>query len=155
MLDFQTKLHGESQTLACAKELAASLDEQLKIYFSGEIGAGKSCFIRALLKNLGVGHKIKSPTFSIIETYHVDERIFVHADLYRIADEEELNYLGLDDYERDDAMFLIEWAEKAPGLPKPDLQINLFSVDFGQNRNISIQSMSKAGEKVLSRFLEN
>lgn len=148
-------LDNELQTQALARDLAQAIEKQqdlqkpLRLYFIGEIGAGKSCFIRELLQTLGVKQKIKSPTFSIIESYQTDSDLFVHMDLYRLMDEEELEYLGLDEYELDASIILIEWPEKVSCLASCDLNIKLDSIDFGQKRKISIQSISKTGKIIL------
>lgn len=161
---FESTLEDESQTQACAKQFAKDLqvvlekkliELPLKIYFSGEIGAAKSCFIRAFLQAIGIKSNIKSPTFSIIESYEVEHKSYVHMDLYRIVDEDELHYLGLDDYFSDATIVLIEWPEKVSLLPKPDFHIYLKNVDFGQKRKISIQSISKVGELVLKQASSN
>ncbi len=161
MISFETVLDNELKTKDCASSLAKAISDKallndnaaksapLRFYFFGEIGAGKSCFIRALLQTLGVKQKIKSPTFSIIETYSANSQNYVHMDLYRLMDEEELDYLGLDEYELDASIILIEWPEKVSCLPISDLNIKLDSIEFGQKRKISIQSNSKAGKIIL------
>ncbi len=145
-------LTGESETIRCAQTLAPLIKPPLKLYFSGDIGAGKSCFIRALLHAKGVRQRIKSPTFSIIETYQLQEDTFVHIDLYRVADEEELAYLGLEEYDTPSSVFLIEWPEKVQSLSLPDIKIELSSIDFGDKRKIVLQSISQQGENVLQLF---
>ena len=167
---YQSLLNDESQTNRCATALANEVaflfnqtncldnelsNEPLKIYFSGEIGAAKSCFIRRFLSVLGVTSKIKSPTFSIIESYQVNTHLYVHMDLYRIVDEDELHYLGFEEYFSDATIILIEWPEKVSGLPLPDLHIHLENIDFGQKRKISIQSISKDGKLLLDKFSSN
>ena len=164
---YQLLLNDESQTNQCAFALAKgvatcannsehaallSSKRPLKIYFSGEIGAAKSCFIRQFLTTLGVTATIKSPTFSIIESYKVKTSLYVHMDLYRIVDEDELHYLGFEEYFSDANIVLIEWPEKVSGLPLPDLHVNLKNVDFGHKRKISIQSISKLGELILEHL---
>ena len=167
---YESILSDESQTNACSQLLANSIcickksakylefinkKEPIKIYFSGEIGAAKSFFIRYFLQTLGVTSKIKSPTFSIIESYHVNENTYVHMDLYRIEDEDELHYLGFEEYYSEASILLIEWPEKVRILPKADLFINLSSIDFGEKRKINIQSISKLGKLILNQFSSN
>lgn len=147
-------LTGEEQTQALARALAPLLTAPLKIYFYGEIGAGKSCFIRALLQQAGISQKIKSPTFSIIETYATADRQYIHIDLYRINDEEEYDYLGIEDYDQPNSIYLIEWPQKVSSLPQADLAIRLESIDFGQKRKISIQSITKEGKKIVQTLNE-
>tara|TARA_B110000879_G_C11171098_1_gene513604 strand:+ start:1870 stop:2433 length:564 start_codon:yes stop_codon:yes gene_type:complete len=164
---YQSILDDESQTNACAMVLAKAVDvycnrdetrhlssseTSLMLYFSGEIGAAKSCFIRAFLRAQGVTAKIKSPTFSIIETYDVADKTFSHMDLYRIEDEDELHYIGFEEYYTDSTIMLIEWPEKVTSLPKADLHVHLNSIDFGEKRKINIQSISKIGKNILQAF---
>ncbi len=92
----------------------------------GELGAGKTTFARALLRELGTGERIKSPTYSLLERYRVGGRDAFHLDLYRIAAPGELEWLGLDELHDPQSIVLIEWPERGAGaLPAPDLEIAL------------------------------
>ncbi|HEY0231016.1 MAG TPA: tRNA (adenosine(37)-N6)-threonylcarbamoyltransferase complex ATPase subunit type 1 TsaE, partial [Dokdonella sp.] len=96
------------------------------IHLAGELGAGKTTLARALLQALGVGERIKSPTYSLIESYRVGDLDIHHLDLYRIADAGELEWLGLDELWSPATLVLIEWPERAAGtLPPPDLALRL------------------------------
>ena len=92
------------------------------VTLSGELGAGKSTFARGLLRALGVQGTIKSPSYTLLETYELPTVTVIHLDLYRLRDPEELENLGLADYHRDGFLWLIEWPERAGGrLPEADL----------------------------------
>jgi tRNA threonylcarbamoyladenosine biosynthesis protein TsaE len=92
------------------------------VTLSGELGAGKSTFARGVLRSLGVQGTIKSPSYTLIETYELPEVQVLHLDLYRLHDPEELENLGLVDYHRPGHLWLIEWPERGAGrLPQPDL----------------------------------
>ena len=82
---------------AIATRLATAAGEGGVIYLEGDLGAGKTTFARALLTSLGVGERVKSPTYSLIETYRAGALDAHHLDLYRIADAGELEWLGLAD----------------------------------------------------------
>ena len=84
------------------------------ILLQGELGSGKSTLARAMLRESGHSGAVPSPTYTLIEPYELPGLSVYHIDLYRIADEEELDYLGWSDLE--DGLRLIEWPERVPGL---------------------------------------
>lgn len=127
MDDVMIALHNEANTADVASKMATSLlkldVKSIKIYLSGELGAGKTTFSQYFLKALGVTEVIKSPTYTIIESYHVNDMEVDHIDLYRIQ-EHELFDLGF--LEDEHKAWLIEWPEKGgESLPEPDLWITL------------------------------
>ena len=108
----------------------------------GELGAGKSTFARGALRALGVGGPIKSPSYTLLETYELPAVHAVHLDLYRLTDPRELENLGLADYHRPGYLWLIEWPERASGrLPAPDLRFE-FSIGASGHRIESIDTFS-------------
>jgi tRNA threonylcarbamoyladenosine biosynthesis protein TsaE len=145
MVDYDLVTEKETQALAHA--LALVLSFPLSIYFQGEIGAGKTFFIRALLQSLGIKGRIKSPTFSFVESYEVNKLSICHVDLYRLNHEEELVYIGFEELFEEASLRLIEWPEKSKSLPKPDLMINLSL--FDQGHRAVIQSYTERGKGVV------
>ncbi|MBA2651457.1 MAG: tRNA (adenosine(37)-N6)-threonylcarbamoyltransferase complex ATPase subunit type 1 TsaE [Tatlockia sp.] len=142
------ELFDESASEALAARLAAYLISPLVLTFSGEIGAGKTTFIRALLRALGVKSAIKSPTFSLIESYDCQNLQIHHFDLYRIHDETELEYIGFRDYFQDNAVCCIEWPERARhSLDQVD--INFAFTISGSGRLLRSSALSLVGEKIL------
>ena len=102
------------------------------VFLSGELGAGKSTFARGVLRALGVQGPIKSPSYTLVETYALPEVNAVHLDLYRLIDPAELEHLGLADYHRPGFLWLIEWPERGAGrLPAPDLHFQLSITEQG------------------------
>lgn len=98
----------------------------------GELGTGKSTFARGVLRALGVTGPIKSPSYTLLETYELPTMQAVHLDLYRLRDPNELEHLGLVDYYRPGFLWLVEWPERAAGrLPAPDLRFEFSIVDGG------------------------
>ena len=96
------------------------------VFLSGELGAGKSTFARGVLRALGAQGPIKSPSYTLLESYALPDVNAVHLDLYRLIDPAELEYLGLADYHRPGFLWLIEWPERGAGrLPAPDLHFQL------------------------------
>ncbi|WP_174566710.1 tRNA (adenosine(37)-N6)-threonylcarbamoyltransferase complex ATPase subunit type 1 TsaE [Rhodanobacter sp. C03] len=147
----QWSLPDETATAVLGKRVASALDNGLVLYLHGPLGAGKTSFARALLTALGVGERIKSPTYSLIEGYIAAERPAWHLDLYRIADPGELEWLGLDALADPAAVVLVEWPERGAGaLPAADLAVHL---DYaGHGRHARLRAFTARGEQLLSRL---
>jgi tRNA threonylcarbamoyladenosine biosynthesis protein TsaE len=104
------------------------------VFLRGELGSGKSTFARGALRALGVQGSIKSPSYTLLETYELPAVTAVHLDLYRLLDPEELEHLGLPDYHRPGFLWLVEWPERGSGrLPPPDLELQ-FSIESEGHR---------------------
>jgi tRNA threonylcarbamoyladenosine biosynthesis protein TsaE len=143
------QLDDEAATENLAIKLASCLPESLLMTFSGEIGAGKTTFIRAMLRALGIQSAIKSPTFSLVESYSYKDLQIHHFDLYRIQEACELEYLGFRDFFSGNAIFCIEWPEHAENsLSAVDLQFTLQLL--GTRRQMQISALTVAGLAVLS-----
>ncbi len=122
-----------------AEAMANVLKPPLIMTFSGEIGSGKTTMIRAMLRALGVSGAIKSPTFSLVESYDVKDFVIHHFDWYRICDEMELEAIGFRDYLTEDSVCLIEWPERAPHyLTHVDVMLHL--VLHGAGRLLDLKS---------------
>jgi tRNA threonylcarbamoyladenosine biosynthesis protein TsaE len=116
----------QSDTEQLAQKLASFCPQGMVVYLHGGLGAGKSTFARAFIHILGFKGSVKSPTYSLLEAYRLDDGLeAVHMDLYRLADPEEVDYLALDDYEKNAKVLLIEWPEKGAGhIPPADIAIH-------------------------------
>lgn len=144
-------LPDEAATAALAARVAAALDGGLVLYLHGPLGAGKTSFARALLTALGVGERIKSPTYSLVEGYVAGGRPAWHLDLYRIADPGELEWLGLDALADPAAVVLVEWPERGMGaLPAADLELHLDYAAPG--RHAALRTFSERGSQLLSQL---
>lgn len=147
-------LPNEAATAALATQLAAAVGAGLVLYLHGDLGAGKTSFARALLRALGVQERIKSPTYSLVESYRLPARTAWHLDLYRIADPGELEWLGLDALSEDDAVVLVEWPERGRGaLPAADLDLYLSYA--GAGRQAELHAQSARGQAVLERLIRS
>jgi len=115
----------EQEMMAFGENLAKRLaGKSCLIYLQGDLGAGKTCLVRGFLKGMGHHGTVKSPTYTLVEPYELNDKTVYHFDLYRIHDQEELEYIGIREYLSSDAICLIEWPEKAQGLlPKADIHI--------------------------------
>lgn len=133
-------LHSAEQTAALGAAAAALLAARPGgvVYLEGPLGAGKTTLARGLLQALGVRGAIRSPTYTLLEPYEVAGRLVVHLDLYRLADERELESLGLRDYPPERCWWLIEWPERAGArLPPPELRIALAHEGPGRRAALS------------------
>ncbi len=139
----------ESSSAAFAARLATCLVSPLVMTFSGEIGSGKTTFIRAMLRALGVKSAIKSPTFSLIESYQCQRLQIHHFDLYRIHDETELEFIGFRDYFLTNAICCIEWPEHASH-SLTCVDINFAFMVSGSGRLLTVRAATSTGERILS-----
>lgn len=135
-----------------ARRLAQGLSAPMIMTFQGEIGAGKTTLIRAMLRALGVQSAIKSPTFSLVESYLIESLCIHHFDLYRIHDETELEYIGFRDYFTANAVCLIEWPERAMNDIHP-VDINISFEFKGLGRQMEYHANSPKGMAMLSRII--
>ncbi len=108
------RLENEAATVAYAQKLATEIKPGQVIALSGELGAGKSVFSRALMRALGVTDEaLPSPTFALIQTYDGKGCQIAHMDWYRLDDAGEIEMLGVRDYFESPWITLIEWPERA------------------------------------------
>jgi len=136
---------------AIAGELARVLEPGTVLFLQGDLGAGKTTFVRALLRALGWQQAVKSPTYTIVESYPLPAFTFHHFDCYRLADPQELELLGIRDYFRDDTVVAVEWPEKGAGyLSTPDLVLALSGC--GETRQLQWQASSVRGERLQKAF---
>jgi tRNA threonylcarbamoyladenosine biosynthesis protein TsaE len=132
MIMQQIFLSDEAATIKLGAKLATITPNNFVIYLYGELGAGKTTLVRGFLQKLGHVGRVKSPTYTIMETYQVANKVVHHLDLYRITDPEELNFIGIRDFVQND-IWLIEWPERGKGfLPNPDLCCYLKTKNSGR-----------------------
>ena len=134
----------ESGFVVLASKLRRLIDSNTLnyFYFSGEIGSGKTSYIRILLRQIGINENIKSPSFNMVEHYATEEKTVYHVDLFRMGNptawqDGEIGSL----FEEENTLIFLEWPEKAMGLPTPDarLEISLGEHQIENNkRDLSI-----------------
>jgi tRNA threonylcarbamoyladenosine biosynthesis protein TsaE len=147
----QITLSSESATKQWASQLAQQLQAPLLLTLSGPLGAGKTTFVRGMLQALGYSGAVKSPSYTLVECYHLDAPIY-HFDFYRIDDEAELEFIGLRDYFAQQAIVLVEWPERARGfLPSRDLAIT-FQMPSPHQRTINLTAYSALGAVILDQL---
>ena len=123
---FEIEVDSPEQQEQIGATLANICPASCVIYLEGDLGAGKTTLVRGFLRGLGYQGAVKSPTYTLMEPYEIDGHNYYHFDLYRLADPEELEYLGLRDLLSGDAVLLFEWPERGVGeLPQGDLLIHI------------------------------
>ena len=147
-MDLTVKNLGETQALATSlAKCCSSLQEVFVIYLIGDLGTGKTTLAQSFIQFFGF-NRVKSPTYSLVESYQNESANIHHFDCYRLSDPEELDYIGIREYLSPGSIQLIEWPELGKGvIAKADISINLKG-DHDE-RQINIQGHSDIGKKVI------
>lgn len=124
-----------------ARQFSRQLQPGDVVALQGDLGAGKTTFSQRLLKHCGVTDVVKSPTYTLYETYRVNEQGYVHMDLYRLTDPEELFFMGIEDLLDGRQIVLVEWPDKGRGV-LPDAKWILSFQLNGLNRTLTKTSNS-------------
>jgi tRNA threonylcarbamoyladenosine biosynthesis protein TsaE len=157
MNNFVTKknfiLTDELATITLGKQLADIVKIELKqgivVYLNGDLGAGKTTLTRGFVQGMGHIGNVKSPTYTLVEPYDLADWQVYHFDLYRLADPEELEYMGIRDYFNRECCSFIEWPNKGQGmLPAPDMIIDLTYHE--EQRQVSLLAKTVLGKRLLS-----
>ena len=144
-------LADEGATDAFGAELAKVLKPGLMITLSGDLGAGKTALVRAMLRALGYPGKVKSPTYTLVEFYVISSLYLYHFDFYRFNDPDEWHEAGFREYFNENSVCLVEWPEKAGDLlPPPDLRISLDIREPG--RDATVEAGSEKGRQCLQEL---
>ena len=145
------ELPDEAATLALGEKLAGLLQPGTVVYLRGDLGAGKTTLVRGVLRALGYTGRVKSPTYTLLESYELSKFTLQHYDLYRMIDPREWLDAGFRDDCNANSLCLVEWPEKAEGLlPKPDLEIWLSVA--GEGRTARVTALSSAGREEMQRW---
>lgn len=154
--NFTLDLADEAATLALGDALGKAIKPSLTIFLHGDLGAGKTTLVRGLLHGLGYVGKVKSPTYTLVETYemlagHAEPLNVYHFDLYRFNDEEEWEAAGFRDFFNANSVCLIEWPEKAAQLlPIADIEIHFTIKSAG--RNVRLLANTAHGEQCVGNI---
>ena len=142
------------ETAHLAGTIGKIIHEGTVICLDGELGVGKTLFVRALARTLGVESDVTSPTFNLMNIYEAACPI-VHFDLYRIASEEELEDIGFYEYvEATEGIVLIEWAEKFPeAMPEDRVQVNIVNLS-GEGRQFTFAAEGEKSTRLLEELSE-
>ena len=135
------------------RTMAQLLSEVRTIYLRGELGAGKTTLVRGILRGYGYDGPVKSPTFTLIESYPLNDRVLHHFDLYRLEQPSELEDLGWREYFTDADICLIEWPERAGELlPQPCLDVIIRKTRLG--RTVELVPHNTASERLAAKMYE-
>ncbi len=140
MIDDRQLLSSEAETLVFGAHLADELRRRGTglVFLEGDLGAGKTTLCRGILRGLGYQGRVRSPTYTLMESYEVPSGYVYHFDLYRINHPEELEFIGGRDYFLPHNLCLVEWPERGKGwLPAPDLVIHLSGA--GEQRQLLLE----------------
>ncbi|MFQ5660149.1 MAG: tRNA (adenosine(37)-N6)-threonylcarbamoyltransferase complex ATPase subunit type 1 TsaE [Gammaproteobacteria bacterium] len=122
-----------------------------RIYLQGALGSGKTTFVRGFLRGMDYQEKVKSPTYSLVESYRLARGQVYHFDLYRMHDPLELESIGFRDYMDDAGICLIEWPEKAlEQLGDPDVMLVI--TGRKRKRHVTLQAVTSRGEAMLNHL---
>lgn len=129
--------------------LATLLPPMCVLYLEGDLGTGKTTLTRGILRQLGHAGAVRSPTYTLLESYQFADRAVYHLDLYRLTDPEELEYLGLRDLLGETALWVIEWPERGVAhLPAADLTIHINHLSSG--RRLQLCGLTPAGNALVA-----
>ncbi len=150
-MNLRVDLPDLSATDALGARLARALQAPLVIGLIGDLGAGKTALVRALIQSLAPGTRVKSPTYTLIESYELGALLVHHLDLYRLRHPEELTELGLADVLGPESVMLIEWPDKGgEETPTLDLAIHLFRLG-DDARRAEFDARTEAGRRFCER----
>lgn len=146
-------IENEAKMLVLANQFASSLTQTAIIFLRGPLGSGKTTFVRGFLRAKGITGPVKSPTYSLVETYALPGQKVHHFDLYRLQEAESLLELGIEDYLTADAICFIEWPERAEKeLPLPDMIFDFQCI--GEKRMVLGKAMTSLGKTLLQRLAD-
>ena len=143
MQSIQLQSFTENNIAELAKTVACLSSKSEVIYLIGDLGVGKTTFAKYFINALGYKGNVKSPTFSIVELYELESNNFVaHFDFYRISSSDDICYLGIDDYDQDNYILLIEWPKHGYGaIPKATVNV---TIEFNNNcRDVMLSSQNE------------
>ncbi|MCU4304924.1 tRNA (adenosine(37)-N6)-threonylcarbamoyltransferase complex ATPase subunit type 1 TsaE [Acinetobacter ursingii] len=150
------QLNSEDDTQQFAQHLAKFVQSGV-IYLIGDLGAGKTTFTRYLLQHMGHQGAVKSPTYTLVEPYKINNNEIFHFDLYRLNDPYELELMGIRDYlEVPNALFLFEWPSKGGDeIPQADLVINIEKSEDDLQRFVTLSLNDENLYQALKETLES
>lgn len=141
----------ESAMLRLGTQLAKASSGPAIFFLYGDLGAGKTTLVRGFLRGWGYQGTVKSPTYTLVEPYEINNQLIFHFDFYRVREPQELEFIGIQDYFTPHAICLIEWPDLGgEQLPAADLSCYIEPVALG--RKVNIIACSERGLEILKRI---
>ncbi len=144
-------LADEAATVEMGNRIASVIRDGAVLFLHGDLGAGKTTLSRGIVQALGHSGKVKSPTYTLVEPYELEDVSIYHFDLYRLGSPEELEFMGIRDYFAEQTICIVEWPERGSGfIPEPDLAITMRYKD--EARQIELNAKSERGNKLVEQL---
>lgn len=141
----------EAAMVQLGARLGGVCEPGLLVFLQGDLGMGKTTFSRGFIQSLGHPGAVKSPTYTLVEPYRLQDLDVFHFDLYRLGDPEELEFMGIRDYFGDMSVCLVEWPERGLGaLPSADLVITI--EQEGRGRRLVFCAQTAQGKRILTHM---
>ena len=135
--------NGPEETEALGARLARALEPGAVVAFTGDLGAGKTAFVRGLARGLDVRDRVTSPTFTIVNEYEGGRLPLFHFDLYRLGSADELFDIGWEDYLARGGVCAVEWSERMEELLEPGtIRVDLRRGEDEDRRVITVEGVS-------------
>ena len=126
--------HSERETEAAGAALGAKIPDGTVVAMYGELGAGKTAFVRGMARGMGIDCRVNSPTFTIVNEY-LGERTLLHFDMYRLSSADELWDIGWDDYLERGAVCAVEWSENVEdAFTGDEVRVSIDKLSDGERR---------------------
>lgn len=137
-MEYVWQTHSPEETIALAEKIGARLRAGDVIAYRGDLGAGKTTFTRGLAAGMGIKELVTSPTFALVHEYP-GALPLIHFDMYRIADENELETTGFYDYPLEESVFAVEWSENIAAALPPQTMTLTIERTGEESRRITLQ----------------
>ena len=153
MTTLTINLPTELSMLELGSRIANVTGDTSVFFLYGELGAGKTTFVRGFLRGLGYEGYVKSPTYTLVESYNTEKHVVYHFDFYRVCDSRELEYIGIQDYFAPNTICLIEWPDYGSGM-LPESDVSCYIESAGSGRKMKVTANSPRGHNILQRWNE-
>jgi tRNA threonylcarbamoyladenosine biosynthesis protein TsaE len=133
--------HSPSETESLGENFGRTAQSGFVFALSGELGAGKTQFVKGFARGLGISARVHSPTFTLVNEYGVGRLKLFHLDLYRLETREQILSAGIEEFLQPDGVAVIEWAER--------LGDGSWKMEVGKIRNVKIAILSETEREII------